>query len=147
MAAIEIRTGPWGASEIDAFLHDAVIPARLATAGAGGPIVQSMWFVHRDAALWCSTQSSSVLATRLTVDPRVGFEIAGDDPPYRGVRGSGMATLDDSDPEPLLVELIERYLGDGGSLRRRLLARIDGEVSIRIGDLSVVTWDYSRRMA
>lgn len=143
---MKIRSGPWDRAAIESFLTETVIPIRLATAGASGPLVQSMWFRYRDGSLWCSTQRTSVLYARLTADPRCGFEIAADTAPYRGVRGRGLVTFDESDPGSLLEELIDRYLGDGGSLRSWLLAQIADEVSIRIDELSVVSWDYSGRM-
>ena len=56
---MEIRSGPWDQATVEAFLADTVIPVRLATVGESGPLVQSMWFLHRDGAIWCSTQRSS----------------------------------------------------------------------------------------
>ncbi len=143
---MEIRSGPWDQATVEAFLTDTVIPVRLATVGESGPLVQSMWFLHRDGAVWCSTQRSSVLFSRLSADPRCAFEVAADAPPYRGVRGRGIATFDDSDPAGLLETLIDRYLGDGGTLRQWLLSQASNEVSIRLDGLSVVSWDYSGRM-
>lgn len=143
---MKIRSGPWDRSAIESFLAETVIPVRLATVGGSGPLVQSMWFLYRDGSVWCSTQRTSVLCSRLTADPRCGFEVAADSPPYRGVRGRGVATFDDADPGTLLETLIDRYLGDGGSLRSWLLSQVADEVSVRISDLTVVSWDYSGRM-
>lgn len=145
---MEIASGPWSADTITAFLADAVIPVRLASTGSVGPLVQSLWFTWMDDALWCCTQSDSVLASRIARDPRVGFEIAGDDPPYRGVRGRGTAELRPDAAATLLPILITRYLGStGGELATWLLSRMDTETSIRIHDLRVTSWDYTPRMA
>jgi hypothetical protein len=47
-------------------------------------------------------------------------------PPYRGVRGRGIATLNDDRGEEILRRLIERYLGDSSSrLASFLLARVE----------------------
>lgn len=145
---MEIASGPWSAATITDFLSTAVIPVRLASTGSAGPLVQSLWFTWMDDAVWCCTQADSVLASRIARDPRVGFEIAGDDPPYRGVRGRGHAEFRPDAAAGLLPTLIERYLGSTeGDLATWLLSRLDAETAIRIGDLRVTSWDYTPRMA
>lgn len=145
---MEIASGPWSAETIAEFLADAVIPVRLASTGSAGPLVQSLWFTWMDDALWCCTQSDSVLASRVARDSRVGFEIAGDDPPYRGVRGRGLAEFRPEAAATLLPMLITRYLGSTeGDLATWLLGRMDTETAIRIHDLRVTSWDYTPRMA
>ena len=140
-----VRSGPWSPTQIEGFLHEAVIPVRLATVGRRGPLVQSVWFAYADASLWCATQADSVLAKRLRRDPHVGWEVAGDLPPYRGVRGTGTAQLLD-DAEPILRRLIDRYGQAGTSLADWLLARTESELAIRIDDLRITSWDYADRM-
>ena len=145
---VHLRSGPWSVGEVEAYLTTTVIPIRLATNGSSGwPLVQSVWFLYDDAALWCATQSDAVLARRLRRDPRCAFEVAGDQPPYAGVRGTGTAELRHDGVEPLLRRLIDRYLDDtSSSLASWLLSRVDDEVAIRIGDLRVSSWDYGARM-
>ena len=64
-----------------------------------------------------------------------------------GVRGTGNASLHPSEAVRILPLLINRYLGDEPStLADWLLSRLDVEVAIRIGDLSVTSWDFSSRM-
>jgi hypothetical protein len=122
------------------------IPMRVASNGSF-PLVQSVWFLFEEDALWCATQADAVLTRRLTRDPRCGFEISGDLPPYRGVRGTGHASIDPAAARDVLPRLITRYLGDEpNSLAQWLLSRLDSEVAIRIGDLRVTSWDYSGRM-
>ena len=140
-------SGPWDESAIQEYLKVTCIPIRLATNGSSGPLVQSLWFLPRGVELWCCTQRTSVLARRLSKDDRVGFEIAADDPPYRGVRGTGVARLTDEDVESTLRALITRYQGsDASSLGAWLLSRIDNEVAIRIEPRTLASWDYSARM-
>lgn len=144
---IQIRSGPWDLPEIEEFLRSTVIPVRLATTGSAGPLVQSLWFLYEDSAVWCCTQRDSVVARRLRSEPRCAFEVAGDDPPYRGVRGRGVAVLDPEPAAALLERLISRYrIDDESRLAAWLRSRVHDEVATRIGDLAVSSWDYSPRM-
>lgn len=142
-----IASGPWDERTIEEFLTEAVIPVRLATNGSSGPLVQSLWFVPRGKSLWCCTQRTSVLTRRLERDNRVGFEVAADDPPYRGVRGTGVANLLETNVEETLRALISRYQGSKRTnLSEWLLSRIDNEVAIRIEPRTMSSWDYTPRM-
>jgi len=146
--AMEIRSGPWSSSQITEYLQQTAIPIRVASIGTVGPLVQSLWFTFDNASLWCCTQQDSVLANRLARDPRVGFEIASDLPPYRGVRGRGIAELHTNAAAGLLPGLITRYLGtESSDLATWLLSRVDTEVAIEIRDLHLTSWDYTPRMA
>lgn len=143
-----IRSGPWDTTAIEAFLADAVIPIRIASAGRTAPLVQSLWYLYAEGSLWCCTQRDALLARRLTADPRCGFEVSGDSPPYRGVRGHGRAELLASRAADILPALIDRYLGDADApLAAWLLSRLDSEVAVRIHALTVTSFDYSPRMA
>ena len=145
---MEIASGPWDRSQIEDFLGQTVIPIRIASAGRTSPLVQSLWFLYDEDAIWCASQMESVLTRRLRVEPRCGFEIAGDLPPYRGVRGSGRAELLPERAATVLPSLISRYLGDEPSpLATWLLSRVDSEVAIRISDLRVTSYDFTSRMS
>ena len=145
---IEIRSGPWDIAEIQDFLRDAVIPMRLATRGEKWPLVQSLWFLFEGSALWFCTQQDSVVARRLESNPRCAFEVAGDNPPYRGVRGRGVASLDTELAAGLLERLLSHYQVDPeSSLASWLQSRLDNEVAIRIDNLVLSSWDYSSRMS
>ena len=147
MASARITSGPWDKDAITQFLTGANIPMRLASNGSTGPLVQSLWFVVEDGYLWCATQDSSLLAQRIGRDPRVGFEVAGDQPPYRGVRGTGRAEIFRDQAARILPMLITRYQGDGRTaLSDWLVSRIDREVAIRIEPMTLTSWDYTERM-
>lgn len=140
-------TGPWTSAQIVTFLEEMTIPIRVSSMGSKGPIVQSLWYVFDDGALWCATQATSVLARRLAADDRIGFEVAADQPPYRGVRGTGHASIHPELAENVLRKVITRYQGESSSdLSTWLLSRLDREVAIRIDALSLATWDFSGRM-
>ena len=143
-----IRSGPWTLEEIEEYLGDAVIPVRLATGGRDGvPLVQSLWFRYDHDALWCATQQGSVLAKRLAVDDRCGFEVAGDQPPYMGVRGTGRAELLVAPAAQLLDDLLLRYHGTlESAFAGRLRAQSASEVAVRVDELSMVSWDFRQRM-
>ena len=142
------RKGPWSETEIERFLAETRVPLRLACNGASGhPVLVSLWFTARDGRLWCATQKSSKVAEHLRRDPRCAFEVAVDSAPYRGVRGQGHAVLHDVEGEPMLRNLIGRYLGDDDSeFSRWLLARADNETAIAIEPRTLVSWDYRDRM-
>jgi hypothetical protein len=74
--------------------------------------------------------------------------VAGDEPPYKGVRGQGRAELRPADGVRVLTELLDRYQGGRETpLARWLLARADREVAVRIDIDWLTAWDYSARMA
>lgn len=140
-------TGPWDFPEISTFLAQAVIPIRVASSGSRGPIVQSLWFDYDQDALWCATQASSLLVKRLTANNEIGFEVSGDDAPYRGVRGTGVASIHPELAGEVLHRLIKKYQGDAETdLSQWLLSRLDKEVAIKITAMTLATWDFSGRM-
>ena len=145
---LTVRSGPWPPAEVEAFLSAATIPVRLASNGRTYPLVQSLWFRYEEGAVWCCTRADSVLVRRLLRDPHCAFEVSADQPPYRGVRGRGRATVLTEGAATTLPVLLDRYLGGTDSaLATWLLSRLDEEVVIWIADLVVTSWDYSARMA
>lgn len=141
--------GAWGAAEIAEYLDDVRIPVRLSVvADSGYPMVVSLWFLVDGGALWCATSADSRLVQALKRNPKCGFEIAADTPPYHGVRGQGLASLNTDDDRAMLSRLIQHYLGDEQSpLARWLLGRDGEEISIRIDPTRIMSWDYRARMA
>ncbi len=149
MSGAEPRvTGPWSRERIRAHLDEARIPLRLGcVTGSGSPLVVSLWFLHREDALWAAVQEDAAVARFLRTEPRCGFEIAADAPPYRGVRGYGRASLHPARGEEILRSLLSRYrIGLDEPLARWLLSRAEREVAIRIDPERLVSWDYSARM-
>lgn len=142
------RTGPWTPSRVREFLAEARIPMRLAAnTPSGFPVVLSLWFLPEDDELLAAVHRNARIAKRLQMDPRCAFEIAPNDPPYRGVRGQAIAGLESKGATELLKRLLDRYLGSTDSrLGRFLLARADEELVIRLRPTRITSWDYSRRM-
>ena len=148
MTTVDVRSGPWDLHAIEAFLAETVIPVRIASAGRTSPLVQSLWFLYEDGAIWCCTQREAILTRRLLANPACGFEVSGDHPPYRGVRGTAKAEVLPDRAANVLPRLIHRYLGDAPhQLGEWLLSRLDREVAIRLHDLRATGFDFTARMS
>ena len=141
-------SGFFDREQVAAFLDEAVIPLRLAcVAPSGWPLVVSLWFVRRGDELVCATQRSSSLVRALEREPRCAFEVAGENPPYRGVRGRARVAIEPDEGLAALAELLTRYVGGtDGAFAQRLLGRTTPEVVLRLDPVEVSSWDYSRRM-
>ena len=142
------RNGPWSTSQVDRFLQEIRVPIRIACNGTSGhPLLASLWFVPLDGKLWCATQRKSRVVSLLKRDPRCAFEVSVETPPYRGVRGAGVATLHNDRGEEILRTLIDRYLKESNpKLANLLLARAEHETAVAIEPKSLVSWDYQERM-
>lgn len=142
-------TGPWSMAQVRTHLEATVVPLRLAVASSTGhPRVVSLWYLWREDALYCATTDRSRVVRWLRRDPRCGFEVARDAPPYRGVRGSGRAELVPAQGEAILGLLLDRYLGGREApLARWLLSRAAREVALRITPERLSSWDFTERMA
>lgn len=142
------RRGPYSSEQTDRHLRETVIPLRLACLDPAGPLVLSLWYLWRDDALWCATSAEARVVDLLRKEPRCGFEIARDEPPYRGVRGQGRAELLPAQGGIILEALVDRYVGTReSSFARWLLARRDDEMAIRIVPTHLSSWDFARRMS
>ncbi len=133
----------------DQFFEKTVIPVRLSCQDQSGwPVVLSLWYLHEDGALYCATPKSARVVTYLTREPRCAFEIAADQPPYCGIRGRAIATIDEDRGLEMLERLLDRYLGGTDSdLAQKLLSRSQTEVAIRLEPQTIHSWNFSDRMA
>ena len=140
--------GPWDRTHIDTFLQETTFPLRLACVGDDGfPRVVSVWYGYDGECLHCVSHRSSQLVGLLERCDRVGFELAPNEPPYHGVRGQGIASLDSDADGVVLREMLNRYLGGTDSkLGNWLLSRAEDEVLITIKPLRLFSWDYRERM-
>jgi nitroimidazol reductase NimA-like FMN-containing flavoprotein (pyridoxamine 5'-phosphate oxidase superfamily) len=141
-------SGSWSADQVESFLADVRIPLRLSCRTPdGGLWMLSLWYRYRDGAFECATGADADVVRYLRADDGVAFEVSTNQPPYRGVRGRGRATVQ-SDPEKdVLRDLVERYLGGTESdLARRLLSPEREEVRIRVDPEKLYSWDFSERM-
>lgn len=127
---------------------DAVrIPVRLGVASATGPRVVSLWYLREDETLWCATQRDAAIVTYLAATTTVGFEVAVDFPPYRGVRGTAEVVLDEARGPAMIDALAARYLTDRNRrLGDWLHQRRAGEVALGLMITRITSWDFSARM-
>ena len=146
---IDNLRGPFAPREVDAFLDAAVIPMRLAAVGpTGWPLIVSLWFLRHGDEILAATRPSSTLVAFLTQEPKCGFEIAGDEPPYKGVRGRAEVIVDDHAGGPVLEMLLTKYLGGTSSpLAKTLMGNAADEVCLRLQPRSIISWDFTRRMS
>lgn len=140
--------GPWTAQQVGSYLAETIIPARIAVlTPSGSPLVLSLWFLPRDGAIWCVCNKRARAIELLREDPRCGFEIASEIPPYRGVRGQGQAYLDAPEGPAMLELLLARYrIAAGSRLATMLRNESVNEVAIRIVPDWMTSWDFSARM-
>ena len=135
-------------TDFESYLKAARIPLRLAcTTKSGWPVAVSLWFQYQSGRVFCATQKSARVVSYLQNEPRCGFEIAADLPPYCGVRGQAIATIDDETGGVVLEQLLVRYLGGtNNALARNLLSKRETEVAIVLKPVRTFTWDFSSRM-
>ena len=141
-------SGKWDLDRVERYLKESSVPMRISVITPSGyPLVVSMWFVYENGILWCAAQKDSALVKHIMKNGNCGFEIAPNEPPYMGVRGKGIASINfDEGPSKLKV-LINRYLDERNSgLSKWLLDRSDSEVAIQITPECFYSWDYSERM-
>ncbi|MEY7850326.1 pyridoxamine 5'-phosphate oxidase family protein [Natrarchaeobius sp. A-rgal3] len=144
---VEFR-GPWTGDDVETFLQDAKIPVRLATRKPDGSLwIVALWYRYRDGYLECATEANAHLLQFLRSNSGVGFDVSTNEIPYRGVRGTGTATLTADEDSAVLRALIERYLGGTDSaLAQQLLDDDREEVRILIEPDQFYSWDFSERM-
>ena len=140
--------GAWDEPAVATFLEETTVPVRLATHRPDESLwMVALWFRYRDGALECATGADADVVKYLRNNAEVAFDISTNEPPYRGVRGNGSATLSPDRDKAVLRALVERYLGGtDSSLAARLLDDDRDEVRIRIHPRSVYSWDYTERM-
>ncbi len=133
---------------INEIIPDTKIPIRIGFIKPNGsPAVISLWYVCIDDKIYCATQRTAKIVSYLQKNLMCGFEIAADRPPYKGVRGEGIAKILDQKGSDILRILMEKYLGEKEStLSRFLKNNSQSEVAIEITPQKIFNYDYSKRM-
>lgn len=142
------KASVWNTGQIEQFLKSAILPARISCITFDGyPYVMSLWFLYHAQRLYCSVQKKTSISKWLQKNPLCGFEIAGDNPPYKGVRGRGEVLITGAVINPVLPSLVDKYLGSRTSpLAISLLSREETELTLTIKPSWMTSWDYSKRM-
>jgi nitroimidazol reductase NimA-like FMN-containing flavoprotein (pyridoxamine 5'-phosphate oxidase superfamily) len=140
--------GPWSNKDIAKYLTKSVIPIRLSLVSpTGWPVVVSLWYQFQDGSLMCASRRTARIVKLIENNPRCGFEISSEAPPYSGVRGQGTAYLDEQRGEALLSQLVDRYVDPKASDFRNWLQKdAKNEIAIRIVPHRIMSWDYRQRM-
>jgi nitroimidazol reductase NimA-like FMN-containing flavoprotein (pyridoxamine 5'-phosphate oxidase superfamily) len=141
-------SGVWSPEEIDDFLTETTVPIRVSCRTPRDDLwMLSLWYEYVDGEFRCATGKDADIVEFLQSTEEVAFEVSTNDPPYRGVRGRGTASLGPDEDKRQLRVLLERYLGGtDSSLARSLLAPEREEVRIRITPEKLYSWDFSERM-
>ncbi len=131
------------------YYEETRIPLRLSCLSPSGwPVVLSLWYLFENDTLYCATPQNAKVVDFLLAEPRCSFEVASDAPPYCGVRGRAMATINERRGVEILERLLVRYVGDlNAPLAKNLLNRNVVEVAIQLVPQTVYTWNFSKRMA
>jgi hypothetical protein len=134
---------------IENYLRESKIPLRLSCMTASGwPAVLSLWYLFEEGVLFCATPENARVVAYLRAEPRCAFEVASDEPPYCGVRGQAIATINHDRGTEILERLLRRYLGGvDNPLARELLGRPSPEVAIRLEPQNFYSWNFTSRMA
>ena len=129
-------------------IPDIKIPIRMAFIKPNGnPSVISLWYVPHDDKIYCATQRKAKIVSYLEKNPVCGFEIARDEPPYKGVRGEGDVKILAEKGEEILGILTKKYLGEKESTLSKFLKKNShSEVAIQISPKKIFAYDYSKRM-
>ncbi|WP_435156711.1 pyridoxamine 5'-phosphate oxidase family protein [Haladaptatus sp. DFWS20] len=141
-------SGAWTELTVSKYLDRTTVPLRIACHTPADRLwIVSLWYLFRDGKFHCATAAHADIVRFLEHDSNVGFEVSTNKPPYKGIRGSGVASIE-SDPEKtVLRELLDRYVGDTGSeFAERLLSDERDEVTLQIDPERVFSWDFTERM-
>ena len=136
------------ASKIDHMHSCRKIPIRISFIGNDGfPNIISLWYEEINSKIFCATQKSAKVISYIQKNPICGFEIAADNPPYKGVRGTGTARVLENKGQHILHILMKKYLGEKEStLSKFLKEHSSNEVAIEITPHKISNYDYSKRM-
>jgi len=135
-------------TQMDQTISDTKIPIRIAfVKHDGSPSIISLWYEQIGDKIYCATKRTAKIVTYFQNNPKCGFEIATDKPPYKGTRGTGHVKIIESQGPEILKILIKKYLGDKEStLSKYLNDNLQAEVALEISPQNIFNYDYSKRM-
>ncbi|NDF25350.1 MAG: hypothetical protein EB149_05135 [Thaumarchaeota archaeon] len=130
-------------------LDEKKIPIRLGLIRSNEfPLVISLWYYTDNEKIYCATKKDALIVKYITHNSRCSFELAADNPPYRGIRGYGICHINPDSGKQILEKLMNKYLSEKQTkLKQYLTAHNDREVALEIIPYSVSSYDYTRRMS
>ena len=133
---------------MDQSILDTKIPIRIAFLKTDGtPSIISLWYKQIGDKIYCATKRTAKIVLYLQNNPKCGFEIATDKPPYKGTRGTGHVKIIEHQGQEILKILMKKYLGEKEStLSKYLNNNSETEVAIEISPQNIFNYDYSKRM-
>ena len=140
---------PMTEDETVKFLAESKALLRLASIRRDGyPDVHVLWFTYFNDLIYTTTHKKTRKVENLRANSKVSFTIDLDTPPFKGVRGRGVAKLIDDEnlSTKVLTNEIMKYIGNvEDPLAKHLLALAPDEYVIEIKPLYFATWDASKQ--
>ena len=117
----------------------------------GNPNIQPVWFYYdKDAEkLWINTSKFAKKTQNILKRSTIYFSIDDENPPVRGVKGKGRATIMD-DPKTITLlgeKIILKYLGTLDHPIAKMItedSKKGGVVLVEISPKFFSTWDYGK---
>ncbi len=130
-------------------LDEKRIPIRLGLLRPNGyPLVISLWYYTDNEKIYCATKKDALIVKYISNNSRCSFELAADNPPYRGIRGYGICQINPESGKEVLDKLMNKYLSEKQTkLKQYLTTHNDREVALEITPYSVSSYDYTKRMS
>ena len=143
------KQSAWDSNEIERFLVAQKTPMRIAVLDHDDfPMICSVWHHYHEQKIYAVAHKNSKLIKKLTAHEQCAFEIAPNEPPYKGVRGQAIAHISSQHCDEKLNHLLEKFLGSGyQQLKNFLQSRSDDERVIELQIKKVTAWDFSQRMS
>jgi len=140
--------GTFDAAAVKGFIDAHPIPLKVSVlTESGWPVLCSLWVLEEEGKLLLATKRSAKVVECLSRDPRCAFELSTEQPPYSGIRGRALASIDETRGKEVLDQVLLRYLGSlEVPLAKQLRADADEEVAIVLDLQMVYSWDYTKRM-
>ncbi len=119
--------------------------------GQGNPNIQPVWFYYdkNGEKLWINTSKSAKKTQNIRKRPTIYFSIDDENPPVRGVKGKGTATIieDSKQVGPLADKISLKYLGTLDHPIAKMISedtRKGEVVLVEISPKFFSTWDYGK---
>ena len=131
------------------FLAESKALLRLASIRRDGyPDVHVLWCTYFNDKIYTTTHKKTRKVENFRFNNKVSFTIDLDTPPFKGVRGRGVAKLieDANLSTKILTQEIMKYIGNmEDPLAKQLLSLAPEEYAIEIKPLYFATWDASKQ--